>query len=163
MNLFLSVFCYYNLLQTWMRCLSWMKNWTRASSSLIRCTLHRARLSLRAASSDRRLYWAISSFLQFEYRNTHVASELLSWGSHSVQLEVNACIVKCHAHGDGTDGCRGANWQPLISDTVPFPPPTKPYSYEVALLLLASLVSIHKHEDYPPKYRLADVIFAEMS
>lgn len=51
------------LLHTCVCCLSRVKNRARALSSLDRCARHMALRSLRAASSDRRLYWAISSFL----------------------------------------------------------------------------------------------------
>ena len=81
-HLFLVLIMHFLCLRTSVCCLSCMKNWTRASSSLILCTRHIARLSLRAASSDRRLYWAISSFLQFSQSIvTHtVQVKKISWG-----------------------------------------------------------------------------------
>lgn len=60
-----------NHLYTCVCCLSCLKNCARASFSLDRCTRHMALCSLRAPSSDRRLYWRISSFLHQQPRHRH--------------------------------------------------------------------------------------------
>ena len=85
-HLFLVLIMHFLCLRTSVCCLSCMKNWTRASSSLILCTRHIARLSLRAASSDRRLYWAISSFLQFSQSTV----------THTVQVKKKICWYQVH-------------------------------------------------------------------
>lgn len=90
--------CYIHSIQTWVCCLSCMKNWARASSSRIRCTCHMARLSLWAASSDRRLYWSISSFLQCGCSNTRVTNKCC-WIRVSSRGTCSKCIPKkgfCH-------------------------------------------------------------------
>lgn len=101
--------CYIHSIQTWVCCLSCMKNWARASSSRIRCTCHMARLSLWAASSDRRLYWSISSFLQCGCSNTRVTNKCC-WIRVSSRGTCSKCIPKkgFFSHKAATDdyACR---------------------------------------------------------